>query len=283
MVTVSIKINQTADKIWQALTNKTQMKEWYFDIPDFELKENAIFNFYEPGGKNEFHHQCKILEILPNKKFSHTWTHPNKSKGESIVTWLLEENNNTTTVTVNHEGIESFADAGPAFVKENYQMGWTGLSYKLKNYVNGIRTQQYKIDINAPATIVWNTLLKDETYRKWTTVFCEGTYYKGDLSAGSRIHFLTPEGKGMYSDVIFNVPNKNILFQHKGDLLNFEEQPITEETEKWSGAFENYTLNEKDGVTTLIAEVDLLPEYLTYFNEAFPKGLQIIKEISESK
>lgn len=282
MVNVNINIKQPAYKIWQTLTNKQQMKEWYFDIPDFELKEETVFNFYEPGGKNEFHHRCKIVEIIPNQKFAHTWTHPSHSNGESTVTWLLEEDNENTKVTIQHEGLENFADAGPAFAPENYEMGWTGLLYKLKNYVNGIRTKEYKIDINAPATSVWNALFDAENYKKWTNVFCEGSYYKGELKQGNRIHFLSPNGKGMFADIIFCVPNKNMLFQHKGEIENYEEQALNVQTEKWSGAFENYTLSENSGVTTLTAEIDLAPEYTTYFDEVYPKGLQIVKEISES-
>ena len=42
------------EKVWNALTDKDQMKQWYFDIPDFRLEEGAVFNFYEPGGNNLF-------------------------------------------------------------------------------------------------------------------------------------------------------------------------------------------------------------------------------------
>lgn len=85
MVQSSINIKAYADKVWQALTDKNQMKGWYFDIPDFELSKGSIFNFYEPGDKNEFHHRCIIEEIVPNKNFSYTWFHPSHSKGDSLV------------------------------------------------------------------------------------------------------------------------------------------------------------------------------------------------------
>jgi len=281
MIISKIQIKAPAEKIWQALTDKTQMKEWYFDIPDFELKEGATFNFYEPGGKNEFHHRCVIKEIEPGKTFSHTWTHPDHSKGESRVTWLLNENNGITEVTLQHEGVENFADGGAAFAPENYQMGWDGFMSILKNYSYGIRKHTYEIRINATAEKVWDVLWSKESYPKWTEAFCAGSYYTGEMKPGNRIHFLAPDHGGMYSDVIFFTPYKNALFQHIGEIKNGVELPLDEQTEKWTGAFENYILSEEEGMTTLIAEVDLVPDHVSYFDEAFPKGLQKVKALSE--
>lgn len=113
MIVSNVQIKEPASKIWEALTQTDKMKEWYFDIPDFELKEGSTFNFYEPDGENKFHHQCTIREIIPNEKFSHTWRHPELSTGESVVTWLLSEKNGITDVTLQHQGTESFADAAP--------------------------------------------------------------------------------------------------------------------------------------------------------------------------
>ena len=37
------------DQIWQAITNKDKMKQWYFDIDKFEATTGFEFQFY--GGK----------------------------------------------------------------------------------------------------------------------------------------------------------------------------------------------------------------------------------------
>ena len=283
MVTTSKFIKVPATKIWQAITDKNQMKEWYFEIPDFELKIGAVFNFFEPGGRNEYHHRCIVKEIVPEKKFSHTWTHPNHSKGESMLSWLLNEKDNGTEVTLMHDGLENFADAGPAFAPENYQMGWEGLLNALKNFLFGMRKKTYSIEINASAEKVWQNLLNEDSYRKWTTPFCEGSFYKGEMKQNGRIHFLTPDGSGMFSKVIFYEPNKHVMFKHIGEIKNFEEQPLNEETEKWSGAFESYRLTENHDTLILDASVDLTPEHISYFDQAFPKGLLKLKELSETK
>ncbi|SFI75757.1 SRPBCC family protein [Myroides guanonis] len=281
MITSSIKINASAEKIWQALTQKDKMKEWYFDIPDFELKEGAEFNFYEPGDARLFHHKCVIKEIVPNKKFSHTWTHPEHSKGESTVTWTLDEQENGTLVTLTHSGIESFVDAGPDFAPENYQMGWDGFMFILKNYCYGIKPRIYTIDINANAERVWSALFDLDNYKEWTSVFCPGSYYEGKLEIGSKILFLNPNGSGMFSNVHYMIYPKDLIFQHEGEVMDFKEQPLTDEVEKWSGSFERYSLKETKNGTKLIAEVDLTEEHKDYFDEHFPKGLKIVKELAE--
>lgn len=281
MISTKIRIKESTSKVWQTLTDKSQMKEWYFDIPDFELKVGATFNFFEPGGENKFHHRCQIKEIVPNKKLTHTWAYPSHSKGESLVTWLLNEVNGATEVTLYHEGVEQFAHAGPEFAPENYQLGWEGILSILKNYVYGIRKYTYKIEIYASTEKVWNVLLNKDTYKKWTSVFCEGSYYKGELKMGGRVHFLTPEGSGMYSNIVLCTPKSNILFQHIGELKDFIEQPVDEAAEKWTGSFENYILMHKDNKTTLTAEIDLTPNHVEFFNINFPKGLEKIKQLSE--
>ena len=64
------KVNAPLEKVWSALTDKAQMKEWYFDIPDFQLDVHNEFNFYEPGGEKKYHHRGEILEVIPHQKLN---------------------------------------------------------------------------------------------------------------------------------------------------------------------------------------------------------------------
>ncbi len=284
MISSSITIKQPNEKIWAALTQKDAMKLWYFDIPDFVLEAGATFNFYEPGGANKYQHRCTIVEIVPGKKLSHTWQHPSLSKGTSTVTWLLEPaGEGKTNVTVQHEGLESFADAGPDFAPENYKMGWDGLVLMLKNYVNGLQKKKYEVFIHAPALKVWENMWGQEGYGKWTSVFCIGSIYKGELQQGGKIQFLGPDGSGMYSNIVYYKPHTHLFFQHIGEMKNFEEMPVDEKAETWTGSFENYTYTEKDGGTQVVAEVDLSPQHVEMFDSIFPKGLQILKQNVENK
>ncbi|MFV0417730.1 MAG: SRPBCC domain-containing protein [Dysgonomonas sp.] len=124
-------------KVWRAITDREQMKEWYFTIDDFLLREGTEFNFSVSDGDNIYHHRCIIKEIILEKRFSHTWTHPSQSKGESIVTWELEPVDDGTKVTLTHCGVESFADAGTNFAYENYRAGWEDiLETYLRDYLS---------------------------------------------------------------------------------------------------------------------------------------------------
>jgi hypothetical protein len=141
---------------------------------------------------------------------------------------------------------------------------------------------KFKIEIKAPAAQVWNALWEDANYRKWTAVFCEGSYVKTTWKQGDRAHFLSPNGEGMYSTITANIPNEKMYFTHIGMMKNFEEQPIDEETKAWTGSRENYSLSESNGVTSLEVDMDIAEQYLDYFKDAFPKGLATVKEIAES-
>lgn len=123
-IIITQEFNAPIDKVWKALTDRTEMKTWYFDIPDFVLSEGAVFKFYEPGETKQFLHLCKIIKIIPGELFQHTWTYPDLSKGVSTVTWKLMSLGDRTELILTHEGLENFSDGGAAFARDNYVAGW---------------------------------------------------------------------------------------------------------------------------------------------------------------
>ena len=62
-----------------------------------------------------------------------------------------------------------------------------------------VKKIQFSIDINAPKEKVWHVLWNDAIYRKWTSVFSEGSKAVSDWKEGSKIHFLNENNYGMYS------------------------------------------------------------------------------------
>lgn len=133
-VTVQQRVSAPVDKVWNALTDKAQMKEWYFDISDFELGIHKKFNFFWPDKK--YHNHGEILVVIPNEKLKNTYSYPEYSKEKSIVKWELEKDGDETVVTVTHKGLENFAHLGKDFQKESFKNGWTEiLEKKLKEFV----------------------------------------------------------------------------------------------------------------------------------------------------
>lgn len=284
IVKVEVIVSATKSQVWDALTNAEIMKVWYFDIPNFNLNIGSEFSFYE-GKKKEYLHQGKILKVEENKLLQHTWEHPEQSKESSTLTWEIDPlDDNKVKVTLSHEGLENFADAGANFAPENYEMGWNAIvKTNLRNYLYSIKRLVFTQEINVTASEVWNTLWDKDSYPKWATIFCEGSYYSGELEMGKRIHFLTPKGDGMFSEVGYMIKDKLMIFSHIGSLSDFKEMPLDAETERWTGSFEIYKLEEKDGKTTLTTEADCVDKYVSYMEEKFPLALQEVKKLSENK
>jgi uncharacterized protein YndB with AHSA1/START domain len=139
----------------------------------------------------------------------------------------------------------------------------------------------FSISINATAKKVWQVLWSDSTYRQWTTPFSEGSYAVSDWKQGSKIQFLGPSGDGMFSIIEESKPFEKMVFNHQGELKNFKEQPATPETESWKGSKEIYTLSETNGTTRLDVSLDATNEFVDYFEKAFPKALEKVKELAE--
>ena len=154
-----------------------------------------------------------------------------------------------------------------------------------------MKRKKFNIFINASREKVWNVLWHPETYPEWTAPFCEGSSVETDWKEGSKVRFLGPGGYGMLSKIKKNSPFHLMHIEHIGVIGNGEEHTGNETAEKWKGAIENYRLEEGDVTeltnvkekTELIVETDIDEEYLESFEKAWPKALQLIKELSESK
>lgn len=150
---------------------------------------------------------------------------------------------------------------------------------------------QFKQDINASAETVFDTMLglsSVETYEQWTSGFNPTSTYEGSWEKGSKIYFVGTDenGKrgGMVAEIADNIPNQFVSIRHYG-LLDGD-QEITEgaEIEAWAGTLENYSLHEENGVTTVTVETDIATDdYLDYFNTTWPKALNKLKQLAESR
>ncbi len=142
---------------------------------------------------------------------------------------------------------------------------------------------EFNINIDAYPEKVWKTLWDQDTYRIWTSPFSEGSYYKTDnFTEGNKIHFLTPDGDGMYSIIDRIEPNSHLTFRHIGTIQNFEELPISQGSGAWTNALETYTLRTTgNGSTQLQVAVDIVDEYIDTMNNTFPIALKKLKQLVE--
>ena len=73
---------------------------------------------------------------------------------------------------------------------------------------------KFNTTINAPREKVWNALWDEDNYRKWTTVFSEGSTVETDWKKGSKVLFTDGKGSGMVSEIADNIPNEYMSFRH---------------------------------------------------------------------
>lgn len=117
--------NVPVNVLWNALTDKEQMKQWYFDIAEFKPDIGFEFTFYGQGHKGEqYLHLCKITDVIINKRLKYSWAY-NKYDGKSYVTFELFEEGSQSRLRLTHEGLETFPKNNPDFAKESFTEGWT--------------------------------------------------------------------------------------------------------------------------------------------------------------
>ena len=137
---------------------------------------------------------------------------------------------------------------------------------------------EFSININAKKSIIWEALWDENSYREWAGVFFEGSYAVTDKwKEGSKVYFLIPDLSGIYSRIQKHIPNKYIEFKHIGNVVEGKEQPIDDETKKWTGATESYKIIKGTDMNTLKVEIDVMDEHLEFMTNTFPKALEKVK------
>jgi uncharacterized protein YndB with AHSA1/START domain len=127
-------LNAPLAKIWKALTDVDQMRQWYFDLKEFKPEVGFEFEFVVEREGNRYHHLCRVTEVVPQKKIAYTWRYQGEP-GDSLVTFELFPEGEKTRLKLTHEGLDTFPKTA-AFARENFEKGWTTLiGSELKQFV----------------------------------------------------------------------------------------------------------------------------------------------------
>ena len=128
-------------KVWDALTRNEQMKKWYFQLADFKPVVGFEFQFTAKNEQVEYHHICKVTEVIGGKKLAYSWRYKGYP-GISIVTFELFQEGNKTKLKLTHAGLETLEPGGPGFARKNFEEGWTSILDKsLKGFVEAKSVQ----------------------------------------------------------------------------------------------------------------------------------------------
>lgn len=124
--------------VWKAITDRDQMKEWYFDLKEFKPEVGFEFQFFGGTEEKQYLHLCQVTEVDAERKITYSWRYDGY-EGISFVTFELfkEGNGQMTRLKLTHRGLESFP-ANPDFAKKNFEEGWTHIINKsLQQFLEG--------------------------------------------------------------------------------------------------------------------------------------------------
>lgn len=123
-----VLLNAPVERVWKAITDTGDMKQWYFDMKGFKPEIGTEFRFYGEKEDKKFLHLCRVTEAEVNKKLSYTWMYE-EHPVETLVHFELFPEGNKTRLRLTHEGLEKFPQDGD-YAKENFVTGWTELIEK---------------------------------------------------------------------------------------------------------------------------------------------------------
>ena len=204
--------------VWKALTDKEDIKQWYFDLRAFAPVAGFEFQFDVEHEGFKYSHRCRVTEAIPNRKLAYTWRYEGHA-GDSLVTFDLFAEGRRTRVRLTHEGLETFPRL-PAFAKANFLAGWTEIvGSSLKDFVEGRHAGEMILTrvFDAPRELMWKLWTEPDHIRKWwgpkgcTLPGCEM-----DFRPGGKYRFVMrgPGGEdnpfhGVYHEI---VRNERIVF-----------------------------------------------------------------------
>jgi len=117
-------LNAPPQKVWEAITDRDKMKQWYFDIADFRPELGFEFTFTGGSEEKTYVHLCKVTKVDPGKTLQYSWRYQDYP-GNSFVTFELFPEGNATRLKLTHEGLETFPTDNKDFARESFSAGWT--------------------------------------------------------------------------------------------------------------------------------------------------------------
>ena len=133
-VVIERTFNAPVERVWKALTDVAQMRQWYFDLKEFKPEVEFEFQFVVEHEGTTYDHRCKVTDVIPQKKLAYTWRYKGH-EGDSLVTFELFVDGDKTRLKLTHEGLETFPKTS-AYARENFEKGWTEIiGSELKQFV----------------------------------------------------------------------------------------------------------------------------------------------------
>ena len=119
--------NSPIEKVWSAITDRDEMKQWYFNLSEFKAEVGFKFEFLGgPKDGIQYLHKCEILEVIPENRLTYSWRYDGYP-GNSFVTFELFKKDDGTLLRLTHKGLETFPAENKDFASENFSKGWNSI------------------------------------------------------------------------------------------------------------------------------------------------------------
>jgi uncharacterized protein YndB with AHSA1/START domain len=125
-IRVEKTFNVPLSRLWNAFTVGSEIRKWYFDIPDFVPEVGYEFSFTGESEGRKYLHLCRIVEVKKEQKLSYSWQYSGYP-GKSLVTFEFEDDNGNCRLRLTHEGLETFPQDNPDFSRVNFEAGWSDI------------------------------------------------------------------------------------------------------------------------------------------------------------
>jgi uncharacterized protein YndB with AHSA1/START domain len=262
------------EKVWEALTNKDQMKQWYFAVTDFKAEVGFEFQFSVENDGKTYLHKCRVVEANPITKVAYTWSYDGYV-GQSLVTFeLFSEDKDKTRLKLTHSDLDTFSKDNAEFSQENFNEGWQSiLGQSLRNFVEADSFTK-SIRIKASLTDIWNIVLNPDN--QWGLAFGGGATAETDWKEGSPIIWRDLQNNiGANGIVEVHQPEKNLELHYYDDVKPKPGATLGLYYEKFS------IVSDKDESILSIEIGKMAKRDIPSHQNMWDRAMSIIKELAE--
>ena len=248
--------NSSKDKIWKALTDPAEIKDWFYDFGDFKAEVGFKFQF-SGGHKDDVHylHLCEVTEVIPGTMLSYSWRYEGYP-GISIVKFELTDESGKTLLILKHSGIDTFPKDNPHFSLLNFKDGWSQLINKLSKSHPEQNNYELNTIIEAPVHQVFKGIT-EEIPSWWTSMF-EGE------SKNSRDVFTVRFGNSVFKTMLVKeiISDKIIVWEVIDTLIDL---PELQNKKEWLHTTIEWHMSEQgDKTNLLLKHIGLTPDVGCY-------------------
>ncbi len=112
------------EKVWRALTDKDEMKKWYF--PQLQAFEPVVgFKFQFDNNGAEYQKEWMVTKVVEGSMLAHSWAYKGYPGNSEVIFDLFAEENKTR-LRVTQTDLDSFPDH-PHFKRKRFEEGWDNL------------------------------------------------------------------------------------------------------------------------------------------------------------